>query len=52
MTQTERLPLHRGAGVRTGHFTTEKGVAAGSTAGFSHDPVRLFILKTGNCLDN
>lgn len=45
MTQKERLPLHRGAGVRTGHFTTEKGVAVGPTAGLNRDPVRLFSLE-------
>lgn len=45
MIQTERLPLRQGAGVRTGHFTTEKGVVVGQTAVFNQDPVRLFHLE-------
>lgn len=44
-TPADRLPLRRGAGVRTGQFTTERGVAAGQAVRFHQDPEMLFWLE-------
>lgn len=54
-TPADRLPLCRGARVRTGQFTTERSVAAGQAVRFHHDPEMLFRLepfKTGKCPDS